>query len=182
MHPCMQEREGCKGAFKGTRIWSGKRMEGMLVFLLMVWGCWALSFHLPPGTPKCLKEALQQDVMVTGEYEVSPGTSIDLKVTDSVGHLLYSKDDAKKGQLSFITEDCDIYEICFRSRGRPGNSQVPDQLVTLNIKRGVEARNYKHVSTMLGLPGLTPNRAAPLAGGSGWQAGLAFMAWGGCKG
>ncbi|XP_042294826.1 transmembrane emp24 domain-containing protein 10-like isoform X2 [Sceloporus undulatus] len=121
-------------------------MEGMLVFLLMVWGCWALSFHLPPGTPKCLKEALQQDVMVTGEYEVSPGTSIDLKVTDSVGHLLYSKDDAKKGQLSFITEDCDIYEICFRSRGRPGNSQVPDQLVTLNIKRGVEARNYKHVA------------------------------------
>uniref|UniRef100_A0A803T502 GOLD domain-containing protein n=1 Tax=Anolis carolinensis TaxID=28377 RepID=A0A803T502_ANOCA len=68
------------------------------------------------------------------------------EVTDSSGHILYSKDDAKKGKFAFTTDDYEIYEICFESHGQPGNFRVPDQLVTLNIKHGVEARNYEDIA------------------------------------
>nr|XP_060614189.1 transmembrane emp24 domain-containing protein 10-like [Anolis sagrei ordinatus] len=121
-----------------------------LLALLWAGGCLGLSFHLPPQTRKCLKEELHRDVMVTGEYEVSeaaaPGVRADLRVTDSSGHILYSKDDAKKGKFAFTTDDYEIYEICFESHGQPGNFRVPDQLVTLNIKHGVEARNYEDIA------------------------------------
>ncbi|XP_008122317.1 transmembrane emp24 domain-containing protein 10 [Anolis carolinensis] len=124
--------------------WSG------LLALLWAGGCLGLSFHLPPQARKCLKEELHRDVMVTGEYEVSeaaaPGIRADLRVTDSSGHILYSKDDAKKGKFAFTTDDYEIYEICFESHGQPGNFRVPDQLVTLNIKHGVEARNYEDIA------------------------------------
>ncbi|XP_020633014.3 transmembrane emp24 domain-containing protein 10 [Pogona vitticeps] len=113
-------------------------------------GCQGLSFQLPPQTRKCLKEELHRDVMVTGQYEVSeaaaPGIRTDLRVTDSSGHLLYSKDDAKKGKFAFTTDDYEIYEICFESHGQPGHFRVPEQLVTLNIKHGVEARNYEDIA------------------------------------
>ncbi|XP_063002287.1 transmembrane emp24 domain-containing protein 10-like [Elgaria multicarinata webbii] len=122
----------------------------VLVLSLSAGGCQALSFQLPPQTRKCLKEELHRDVMVTGEYEVSeaaaPGIRTDLRVTDSSGHLLYSKDEAKKGKMFFITEDHEIYEICFESHGQPGNFQIPYKLVTLNIKHGVEARNYEDIA------------------------------------
>ncbi|CAI5798022.1 transmembrane emp24 domain-containing protein 10-like [Podarcis muralis] len=113
-------------------------------------GCQGLSFQLPPQTRKCLKEELHRDVMVTGEFVVSeataPGIRTDLRVTDSSGHLLYSRDDAKKGKFAFTTDDYEIYEICFESHGQPGNFRVPDQLITLNIKHGVEARNYEDIA------------------------------------
>ncbi|XP_060614189.2 transmembrane emp24 domain-containing protein 10-like [Anolis sagrei] len=127
-------------------------MWGAAGLLALLWagGCLGLSFHLPPQTRKCLKEELHRDVMVTGEYEVSeaaaPGVRADLRVTDSSGHILYSKDDAKKGKFAFTTDDYEIYEICFESHGQPGNFRVPDQLVTLNIKHGVEARNYEDIA------------------------------------
>lgn len=42
------------------------------------------------------------------------------QVTDSSGHTLYSKDDAKKGKFAFTTDNYEIYEICFESHGQPG--------------------------------------------------------------
>uniref|UniRef100_A0A0B8RUP8 Transmembrane emp24 domain-containing protein 10 n=1 Tax=Philothamnus irregularis TaxID=1899461 RepID=A0A0B8RUP8_9SAUR len=112
--------------------------------------CRGLSFHLPPLSRKCLKEELHRDVMVTGEFEVSeaaaPGIRTDLKVTDSAGHLLYSREEAKKGKFAFTTEDYEVYEICFQSHGQPGNFRLPDQLVTLSVKHGVEAMNYENVA------------------------------------
>lgn len=38
------------------------------------------------------------------------------KVTDSKGHLLYSKQDAKKGKFAFTTEEYDVFEICFDNK------------------------------------------------------------------
>lgn len=40
-------------------------------------------FHLPPNAVKCLKEELQQNVPVTGEFEVSeaPGQTVDYVVS-----------------------------------------------------------------------------------------------------
>ncbi|XP_007431870.1 transmembrane emp24 domain-containing protein 10-like, partial [Python bivittatus] len=76
----------------------------------------------------------------------APGIRTDLKVTDSAGHLLYSREEAKKGKFAFTTEDYEIYEVCFQSHGQPGNFRLPDQLVTLNVKHGVEAMNYESVA------------------------------------
>lgn len=41
-----------------------------------------LMFKLPVNSEKCLKEEIHKDVLVKGEYEVSPvvGVKVDLKV------------------------------------------------------------------------------------------------------
>uniref|UniRef100_H2ZVD8 Transmembrane p24 trafficking protein 10 n=1 Tax=Latimeria chalumnae TaxID=7897 RepID=H2ZVD8_LATCH len=90
---------------------------GILSVAFQVFGTDAVSFYLPSQTRKCLKEEIHKDVLVTGEYEVTEhsDTRVDLKVTDSSGHILYSKEDARKGKFAFSTEDFDLYQICFQS-------------------------------------------------------------------
>ncbi|XP_060711428.1 transmembrane emp24 domain-containing protein 10 [Hemiscyllium ocellatum] len=108
----------------------------------------AISFQLPANSRKCLREEIHKDVLVTGEYELSeqPGGRTDLKVTDSSGHILYSKEEASKGKFAFTTDDYDMFEICFESRLPAGHFRVPDQLIILNTKHGVEAKNYEDIA------------------------------------
>lgn len=55
--------------------------EALFLCLLMAcaWSSHAVMFHLPPNTQKCLKEDIQANQLVMGEYEVSdvPGQIID---------------------------------------------------------------------------------------------------------
>jgi hypothetical protein len=108
----------------------------------------SLMFHLSPNHRKCLKEEIHKDVLVTGEYELSeaPGQVANLKVTDSKGHVLYNKDDASKGKFAFTTEEYDMFEICFESRIPSGGGHGQDREVSLNVKRGVEAKNYGDIA------------------------------------
>lgn len=108
----------------------------------------SLMFHLSPNQRKCLKEEIHKDVLVTGEYELSeaPGQTASLKVTDSKGHVLYNKDDATKGKFAFTTEEYDMFEICFESRIPAGGGHGQDREVSLNVKRGVEAKNYGDIA------------------------------------
>ncbi|XP_055487047.1 transmembrane emp24 domain-containing protein 10-like [Leucoraja erinacea] len=108
----------------------------------------AVSFHLPANARKCLREEIHKDVLVTGEYELSeqPGGRTDLKVTDSSGHILYSKEQASKGKFAFTTDDYDMFEICFENRLPAGHFRGPDQQIVLNTKHGVEAKNYEDVA------------------------------------
>ncbi|XP_072406997.1 transmembrane emp24 domain-containing protein 10 [Chiloscyllium punctatum] len=108
----------------------------------------SISFQLPANSRKCLREEIHKDVLVTGEYELSeqPGGRTDLKVTDSSGHILYSKEEASKGKFAFTTDDYDMFEICFESRLPAGHFRVPDQLIILNTKHGVEAKNYEDIA------------------------------------
>ncbi|KAL1512490.1 hypothetical protein ABEB36_002074 [Hypothenemus hampei] len=112
----------------------------LLTFVLTV-NC--ISFNLEPNSQKCLKEELQGNVPVIGEFEVSeqPGQRIDYIVTDSKGHILARHEDISKGKLSFNTETYDMYEICFISRV-PQNQKGITQLVSLITKHGVETKNY----------------------------------------
>ncbi|XP_048340579.1 transmembrane emp24 domain-containing protein 10 [Sphaerodactylus townsendi] len=111
-----------------------------------------ISFQLPGKARKCLREEIHRDTLVTGEYEVAPppgsatGASADLKITDSAGHTLYAKEDATKGKFAFTTEDYDMFEACFESKLPVGTGRMPDQLVTLNMKHGVEAKNYEEIA------------------------------------
>ncbi|XP_069494152.1 transmembrane emp24 domain-containing protein 10 [Ambystoma mexicanum] len=120
----------------------------LLPLLLLVGPVWPISFHLPSNGRKCLREEIHRDVLVTGEYEASdqPGVKTHLKITDSAGHILYSKEDASKGKFAFTTEEYDMFEVCFESKLPVGTGRVPDQLVILDMKHGVEAKNYEEIA------------------------------------
>uniref|UniRef100_A0A3Q3VZM8 GOLD domain-containing protein n=1 Tax=Mola mola TaxID=94237 RepID=A0A3Q3VZM8_MOLML len=118
----------------------------------------ALQFYLPVNSVKCLREDIHRNVLVTGEYELSeePRTTTNLKITDSFGSMLYTKQNATQGKFSFTTENRDTFEICFFSRSPMGSRRVEDQLVTLNMKHGAEAKDDKETDQ---LEKLTPLEA-----------------------
>nr|CAB3267018.1 transmembrane emp24 domain-containing protein 10-like [Phallusia mammillata] len=107
----------------------------------------ALNFQLPADTEKCLREEIHKDVLVTGDYDVSQQASVKvfLKVTDSNGHILYQKDEATQGKFAFTTDDYDMFQICFSSKA-DFKGKLPPQDVELQIKRGVEAKNYDDIA------------------------------------
>ncbi|EFA13494.1 transmembrane emp24 domain-containing protein bai [Tribolium castaneum] len=103
-----------------------------------------IMWTLKPNTQKCLKEELQGNVPVIGEFEVSEamGQKVDCVVRDSKGHILYQREDITKGKLTFNTESYDTYEICFISRVSQ-NVRGIGQDVSLVTKHGVETKNYE---------------------------------------
>uniref|UniRef100_A0A8C2NXZ9 GOLD domain-containing protein n=1 Tax=Capra hircus TaxID=9925 RepID=A0A8C2NXZ9_CAPHI len=121
----------------------------LLLLLLGPSSVLAISFHLPVNSRKCLREEIHKDLLVTGAYEITDqsggagGLRTHLKITDSAGHILYSKEDATKGKFAFTTEDYDMFEVCFESKG---TGRIPDQLVILDMKHGVEAKNYEEIA------------------------------------
>uniref|UniRef100_A0A8C4J275 Transmembrane p24 trafficking protein 10 n=1 Tax=Dromaius novaehollandiae TaxID=8790 RepID=A0A8C4J275_DRONO len=128
------------------------RLSLALALLLLVGPARPISFQLPGKARKCLREEIHRDTLVTGEYEIgappgsSTGPSANLKITDSAGHILYAKEDATKGKFAFTTEDYDMFEACFESKLPVGTGRMPDQLVILDMKHGVEAKNYEEIA------------------------------------
>ncbi|XP_045776787.1 transmembrane emp24 domain-containing protein bai isoform X1 [Maniola jurtina] len=117
----------------------------LVLFLSILWhGCDALTWSLAPNTQKCLKEELHANVLVAGEYSVTEvgGQRIDYIVRDSKGHILATKDHVTKGKFTFVTETYDTFEVCFISKVPPEHRGVA-QDVTLDIKVGIEAKNYE---------------------------------------
>ncbi|XP_056151817.1 transmembrane emp24 domain-containing protein 10-like [Lampris incognitus] len=133
---------------KDRRIYIMSRFCASIVFSLLFDFGSCITFHLPVNVNRCLREEIHKDVLVTGEYQVSdqPDANTILKITDSSGHTLYTKEDATKGKFAFTTEDYDMFEVCFESKYPMGTGRVPDQLVTLDMKHGVEAKNYEEIA------------------------------------
>lgn len=54
----------------------------LVLVLSVLLGVEGIMFHLQPNMQKCLKEELQVDVFMSGEYEVSdaPGQHVDYVV------------------------------------------------------------------------------------------------------
>ncbi|UJR37655.1 hypothetical protein I4U23_030352 [Adineta vaga] len=110
----------------------------------------SISFHLPIGTKKCLKEEIHKDTMVTGDYDITavPGFSTHLDVKDTKGHTLYNKEDAIKGKFAFTTEEYDIFDICVETKlphdqqKHHLSAQQTSKEVTIKIKHGVETKDY----------------------------------------
>lgn len=111
----------------------------------------SLMFYLPANTRKCLKEEIHKDILVKGDYFVSDiaGHHTKLEVLDSKGHILYNKDDASKGKFAFTTDEYDVFQVCFETKimqdVRGGEQLVKE--VHLNVKHGVEAKDYENVMT-----------------------------------
>jgi len=108
-----------------------------------------MYFNLPYNTEKCLREEIHKDVLVKGEYDITgapAGTiKVNMKVTDSNAHVLYQKEDATTGKFAFTTDDYDMFQICFSSKAKTPGLRGAQQ-VDLNLKRGIEAKNYDEIA------------------------------------
>ena len=58
------------------------------------------------------------------------------------GHTLYKKEDVSKGKFAFTTDEYDMFEVCFETV--KGHGQARE--VKLDMKHGVEARNYDDIA------------------------------------
>ncbi|CAH0400374.1 unnamed protein product [Chilo suppressalis] len=107
----------------------------------------AIMWSLAPNTQKCLKEELHAHVLVAGEYEVTevPGQRVDYIIRDSKGNILSQKDTVNKGKFTFVTEIYDTFEVCFISKVPPERRGISHD-VTLDIKVGIEAKNYEGIA------------------------------------
>jgi len=123
-------------------------LQQTLLFLCAFFlGTDGIRFHLASNQKKCLKEEIHKNVLVTGEYEAQEnGQRADLTVTDSRGHILYSKEDATKGRFAFTTEEYDMFEVCFTAKAMQGGSVAPEREVFLDLKHGIEAKNYEDIA------------------------------------
>nr|VZI05680.1 unnamed protein product [Spirometra erinaceieuropaei] len=83
------------------------------------------------GTVKCLQDEMEKDVMVIGEYDVSPGAT---------SHVNIEKSDITKGKFTFSAEDDETFDVCFHCTAAVGTNEQRE--VYLNIKEGVETKNY----------------------------------------
>ncbi|XP_011496228.1 PREDICTED: transmembrane emp24 domain-containing protein bai [Ceratosolen solmsi marchali] len=109
-----------------------------------------IMWFMEPNGHKCLKEEIQGNVLVSGEYEVSiaSGQKVDFVTTDSKGHILAQKNDVQQGKLSkfsFVTETYDTFEICFISHVPHNTIHGLNQEVLLNVKKGIEAKSYEGI-------------------------------------
>ncbi|OAD52501.1 Transmembrane emp24 domain-containing protein bai [Eufriesea mexicana] len=127
----------------------------ILIFVTLFTYVHGIRFYLEPNSVKCLKEEIQANVLVAGEYEVSvtPAVKTEYIVKDSKGDILSKKEDIPHGKMSkfsFVTEIYDTFEICFMAHAiQPsfsGNMKQVKQEIYLITKRGIEAKNYEGVA------------------------------------
>uniref|UniRef100_A0A2S2PHT4 Transmembrane emp24 domain-containing protein bai n=1 Tax=Schizaphis graminum TaxID=13262 RepID=A0A2S2PHT4_SCHGA len=113
--------------------------------LLSIGSC--IRWHMQPNSRKCLREELRENVLVKGVYEVSQvnNQQVDYVIKDSKNHILSQKEDISSGKFTFSVENYDIFEICFISKAL-NNYQGAIQEVFVDIKTGVEAKNYEGVA------------------------------------
>ncbi|KAH8251631.1 hypothetical protein KR038_003097 [Drosophila bunnanda] len=118
----------------------------LCLLMACAWSSHGVMFHLPPNTQKCLKEDIQANQLVIGEFEVSdvPGQIIDYIARDTKGHILSQQERISKGKFTFMSEVYDAYEICFISKV-PAHQRGISQEVSLNTKKGVETKSYEGI-------------------------------------
>lgn len=119
-------------------------------FIILVELVSAIRFNVPANNKKCLKEEIHKNVVVTGEYEFSEGIgySGSVHVTDTRGQILYKRErfNDLKGKFAFTTDEYDIFEICISNHGPVGAGHAQSREVSLNMKHGVEAKNYEDIA------------------------------------
>ncbi|XP_058824855.1 transmembrane emp24 domain-containing protein bai [Topomyia yanbarensis] len=121
-------------------------LNTVLLLLFGVYQSQAIMFRLQPNMQKCLKDDMQGNQIVAGEYEVmgAPGQKVNYVVRDSKGHIMSQKEDISKGKFSFTSEMYDTFEICFISNVPPTHRGV-EQDVSLDIKKGIETKSYEGI-------------------------------------
>uniref|UniRef100_A0A8C9XWB7 Transmembrane p24 trafficking protein 10 n=1 Tax=Sander lucioperca TaxID=283035 RepID=A0A8C9XWB7_SANLU len=123
-------------------------MSRLCVFLLiavLLDPMFSITFYLPANSGKCLQDNIYKNVLVSCEYETALYFNVK-NITDSFGDILYTQENATKGNFSFATENHDQFDVCFNSRSPMGSGWVPDQLVQLDIEQRTPKRHLEHLS------------------------------------
>lgn len=109
--------------------------------------CCGIRFYLQPHTKRCLKHEMYNNQVAVGEYEVTslPETVIDLRVTDSKGHIALNRENIDgKGKFAISADEPDYYELCFDYTDAPyapGAEQTRE--IYVDYKVGDEAKTYE---------------------------------------
>jgi len=101
----------------------------------------AMFFKLASNKVKCLKEEVHKDVLVTGAYKLEdkPNVDVDIKITDTKDHILFQRSEITGGKFAFNLDEDDVFSVCFTSKV---TGEAPDIDIELDLKHGVEAKNY----------------------------------------
>lgn len=88
--------------------------------------------------------------LAVGEYEISslPGTTVDMTIKDTKGHIAFTRDNIDgKGKFAVTSDLADFYELCFTySSSNPDPSQLMPREVYVDYRVGVEAKQYDPAS------------------------------------
>ncbi|XP_065832890.1 transmembrane emp24 domain-containing protein 10-like [Oscarella lobularis] len=120
----------------------------VLLLMSLAVSVYGITFRLPVGVKKCLRDEVHKDVLVVGHYRLSdaPMQKTDIKVLDTNNHILHSREDAHgTGKFAFTTDDYDMFEVCFESRiagGGGGRATEMEREISLDLKHGAEAKDY----------------------------------------
>lgn len=76
-----------------------------------------------------------------------PGTTVDLTITDSKGHVALNRENIDgKGKFAVSSDSADFYDLCFRYIVRPGSNVEPTpREVSVDYKVGAEAKSYDSI-------------------------------------
>ncbi|KAL6058786.1 Transmembrane emp24 domain-containing protein 10 [Balamuthia mandrillaris] len=114
----------------------------------------AIKFDLEHVKPKCFKEELSRDVLVTGDFSTKttpagePAMTLSFDIRDPMGQLIWGRT-AEEGHFAFTTEDGGEFEFCFKDTPIQG-VRIPrgySKRVSLELKTGTEAKDYKEVAS-----------------------------------
>lgn len=120
----------------------------VVIFILVVTiqDCLSIRFYLQPHQKKCLKSEMYADQLAVGEYELSSleGTTVDMSITDSKGHIALKRENIEgKGKFAVTSDGADIYDLCFTYTTPPGSlaPSEPREL-SLEFRVGAEAKEF----------------------------------------
>jgi len=93
---------------------------------------------------------MRKDVLVTGEYTLSdsPGVRTDLSITDTKGHTALQRENVDKGKFAVTSDEDDIFDFCFTSYLSTGHNMPQAREVFLEMKHGVETKNYEQIASV----------------------------------
>lgn len=121
----------------------------ILLFALLVFFKEATSirFDLMPNTKRCIKEQMRKNLLAVGEYEISPGSDVDFKITDTNGHTALMRDNISgKGKFAVTSDEDDIFDFCFSYASSPHAANHQPREINLDVRLGAEAKQMEEPS------------------------------------
>lgn len=69
-----------------------------------------------------------------------------LQITDTKGHTALNRENVDKGKFAVTSDEDDIFDFCFVSYLITGHSMPQPREVLIEMKHGVETKNYDQVA------------------------------------
>lgn len=111
--------------------------------------CHTIRFNIQPHTKRCLTHEMYPNQLAVGEYEVPnvAGQIIDMKITDSQGHVALNRDKVSgKGKFAVTSEKSDFYDLCFTYSADPTSNHQSEAIeIYVDYRVGADAKKYEAI-------------------------------------